>query len=267
MSLPVVRVLDCPVTALPLSTQIAIISSWSEERLSRIICVANVHMLMEAHWHLEMSAVLQNADVVVPDGMPLVWMMRLMGIRDQDRAAGLDILLGICQSSMEKGVSVYFLGCRADVLDRIKTKLDEDFPNLKIAGMEPLPFRPLTSTEDEAVVQRINNSGAGIVLVALGCPKQEYWMAEHRHRIRAVLIGVGGAFPVYAGIHRRAPKWIREMGLEWFYRLMQEPHRLWKRYAATIPPFMYLALRQLLTQWFQATRKQPTSVGVTDDVH
>ncbi|MBF2048601.1 MAG: WecB/TagA/CpsF family glycosyltransferase [Elainella sp. C42_A2020_010] len=266
MSLPIVRVIGCPVTALPLSAQLEVISSWAEERLSKIICVANVHMLMEAHWHLEMNSVLQNADIVVPDGMPLVWMMRFMGFKKQDRAAGLDILLGLCQTSTRNGTSVYFLGSHADVLSRIEAKLEHDFPSLKIAGIEPLPFRPLTSLEDEAVVQRINTSGAGIVFVALGCPKQEYWMAEHRHRIQAVLIGVGGAFPVYAGIHRRAPRWMREMGLEWFYRLIQEPQRLWKRYAATIPPFIYLALKQLLIeQWLHLTPHGQPQVEAVDD--
>jgi N-acetylglucosaminyldiphosphoundecaprenol N-acetyl-beta-D-mannosaminyltransferase len=113
--------------------------------------------------------------------------------------------------------------------------------------MEPLPFRPLTQAEDNAIIQKIHDSGAGIVLVSLGCPKQEYWMNQHKDKIQAVMVGLGGVFPVYAGIHKRAPLWIRNLGLEWFYRLIQEPRRLWKRYRTTIPPFIWLAFRQLLS--------------------
>jgi len=111
--------------------------------------------------------------------------------------------------------------------------------------MEPLPFRPLTDEEDEHIVRTVNESGAGIVMVCLGCPKQEFWMTQHKHRISAVMIGLGGAFPVYAGIHKRAPRLIRSVGLEWFYRLVQEPNRLWKRYSTTIPPFIWLSVKQL----------------------
>jgi N-acetylglucosaminyldiphosphoundecaprenol N-acetyl-beta-D-mannosaminyltransferase len=114
--------------------------------------------------------------------------------------------------------------------------------------MEPLPFRPLTQAEDEALIQKIHESGAGLVFVSLGCPKQEYWMAQHKNKIQAVMLGVGGVFPVYAGLHKRAPRRVREWGLEWLYRLIQEPRRLWKRYFETIPPFMWLAIKQLLTK-------------------
>lgn len=251
MTLPITQVIGHPVTALSFNAQIETILGWAKARLSKVVCVANVHMLVEACQHLEFESVLQNADIVTPDGMPLVWMMRLLGISQQDRVAGLDILVKTCQMAESAGVSVYFLGSEASVLERIRTKLKLEFPNLQIAGMEPLPFRPLTSAEDEALIEQVNESGAGVVLIALGCPKQEYWMAAHKHKIQAVMIGLGGAFPVYAGMHHRAPRWVRQVGLEWLYRLIQEPQRLWRRYATTIPPFIYLALRQLLTeQWF-----------------
>jgi N-acetylglucosaminyldiphosphoundecaprenol N-acetyl-beta-D-mannosaminyltransferase len=130
----------------------------------------------------------------------------------------------------------------------MRQRLEREFPNLKIAGMEPLPFSPLSLTEDAALIQKINQSGAGLVLVCLGCPKQEYWMLEHRNKIQAVMLGLGAVFPLYAGLHKRAPQYIRESGLEWLYRLIQEPRRLWHRYGKTIPPFMWLSLQQLLTQ-------------------
>jgi len=175
-------------------------------------------------------------------------MMKLMGERAQDRVPGLDILLTLCQASPDQGISVFFLGSDPETLGLIKDRLEQEFPDLKIAGMEPLPFRALTPTEDEALIKTVNESGAGIVFVALGCPKQEYWMSHHHDKIQAVMIGLGGAFPVYAGIHKRAPLWIRACGLEWLYRLVQEPRRLWGRYIKTIPPFIYLAIKQLLTE-------------------
>lgn len=262
MSLPVLRVIGYPVTALPCKAQIETIANWAKNRLSKVVCVANVHMLMEAHWHLDLDFVLQNADIVTPDGMPLVWMLRLMGVRKQDRVAGLDILTGVCELAQLQGIGIYFVGSEDKVLDRIKNRLNRDFPLLTIAGMEPLPFSPLTSIkdtsfEDKSLIDRINTSGAGIVLIALGCPKQEYWMAKHHNKIQAVMIGLGAAFSVYAGVYKRAPHWVRESGLEWLYRLMQEPHRLWKRYIMTIPPFIYLALRQVIRdQWLRSVRRQ-----------
>jgi N-acetylglucosaminyldiphosphoundecaprenol N-acetyl-beta-D-mannosaminyltransferase len=244
VSLPTVSIIGSPVTALPFEAQIGTIANWAKARLSKVVCVANVHMLVEAYWHGDFGSVLRKADIVTPDGMPLVWMIRLFGFKNQDRVAGLDILTGVCNLAQSAGVSVYFLGPQPDVLARMQAKLRKDFPMLSIAGMESLPFRQSIEV-DQALIDRVNASGAGIVLIALGCPKQEHWMAMHQNKINAVMIGLGGAFLVYAGIHKRAPRWARENGLEWLYRLIQEPRRLWRRYALTIPPFLYLALKQI----------------------
>ncbi|MCA1994329.1 MAG: WecB/TagA/CpsF family glycosyltransferase, partial [Coleofasciculus sp. S288] len=126
-----------------------------------------------------------------------------------------------------------------------------------------LPFRPLTQEEDEALIQKINESGAGLVFVSLGCPKQEYWMAQHKDKIQAVMLGVGGVFPVYAGIHKNAPRRVKEFGLEWLYRLVQEPRRLWGRYSKTIPPFIWLALKQLLATKFEIFLPKHQPSGLT----
>ncbi|MDV2996190.1 MAG: N-acetylglucosaminyldiphosphoundecaprenol N-acetyl-beta-D-mannosaminyltransferase [Chroococcidiopsis sp. SAG 2025] len=241
-------VIGSPVTVAPFDRQIEMMLEWASSRASRFVCVANVHMLIEAYWHPEFHAVLARADLVTPDGMPLVWMMKLMGAQHQNRIAGLDIMLSICQQAPQRQIKVFFLGSEASILEQMRKRLECEFPTLEIAGMEPLPFRPLTKAEDAAVIQKIHDSGAGIVLLALGCPKQEYWMDRHKDKIHAVTIGVGGVFPVYAGIHKRAPLWMRNFGLEWFYRLVQEPRRLWKRYTTTMPLFIWLALKQLLTQ-------------------
>lgn len=240
-----IDVIGTPVTAAPFDTQIQSIMVWARKRLSKFVCVANTHMLVEAYRHRSFWQVLDNADMVTPDGMPLVWMLKLLGIRSQERVAGIDLMLDLCEKASEQNVSVYFLGSTAAILHRMRLKLLKDYPNLRIAAMEALPFRPLNQAEDQHLIQEINHSGAGLVLIALGCPKQEQWMAAHKHQINAVMIGLGGAFPVYAGIHKRAPLWIRKLGLEWLFRLAQEPQRLWKRYFTTIPVFILLACKQL----------------------
>lgn len=246
-TLPVKKLIKSPVTALPFNDQIAIMLNWASLRQSKVVCAANVHMLVEAYEHQEFASVLENADLVTPDGMPLVWMMRWMGVRDQGRITGIDIFLALSQLAPQKNISIFFLGCEPEVLDSMRKRLESEFPYLQIAGMEPLPFRPLTQAEDEAIIQKINRSGAGFVFVALGCPKQEYWMAQHQGKIQAVMIGLGGAFPMYAGIKKRAPGWMQKLGLEWFYRLIQEPRRLWHRYWHSNRIFIGLALKQLLT--------------------
>lgn len=251
---PTQSVIGFPVTALPFDAQIATMINWAKSRLSKVVCVANVHMLIEAHQNSSFASVLTNADLVTPDGMPLVWMLRLMGATQQNRVAGLDVLAALCQRSEVEQVSIFFLGSQVAILERIKARLKQDYADLKIAGMESLPFRSLTQAEDEAVVQMLNDSGAGLVFVSLGCPKQEAWMAAHKNKVRAVMVGLGGAFPVYAGIHKRAPQIVRSLGFEWLYRLLQEPQRLWSRYSSTIPVFIWLAFKQL----FMSDRQNPT---------
>lgn len=244
--LPTQRVLDFPITALRFEEQIQTILKWAIARKSKTVCVANVHMLMEAHWNPNFANIVQNSDLVTPDGMPLVWMMRQMGARYQDRVAGMDIFLEICKRAQTHNVSVFFVGSQTEILTKMLTRLEQEFPQLKIAGMEPLPFCPVRETEDKALINKINSSGAGVVWVSLGCPKQEKWMIQHKDKIQSVMVGVGGVFPVYAGIQKRAPRIVRDLGLEWLYRCIQEPRRLWRRYATTIPAFIWLVIRQLL---------------------
>jgi N-acetylglucosaminyldiphosphoundecaprenol N-acetyl-beta-D-mannosaminyltransferase len=246
--IPTKYILNAPITALRFEEQMFLMLKWARSRESRMVCLANVHMLMEAHQHQEFASLLREADLVTPDGMPLVWMLRKLGVRGQDRVAGMDVFLRLCQLSSLSGVSIYFVGSHAEILERMRVRLEREFPNLKIAGMAPLPFKPLTPSEDNDLIQKINASGAGIVWVCLGCPKQEQWMLKHLGKINAVMLGVGAVFSLYAGVYTRAPRFIRESGFEWLYRLTQEPTRLWNRYSQTIPPFLWLASKQLLTQ-------------------
>jgi N-acetylglucosaminyldiphosphoundecaprenol N-acetyl-beta-D-mannosaminyltransferase len=245
-SLPSQNVIGFPVTVLPFDAQVAQVIKWAKGGLSKVVCVANVHMLVEACNDRSLASILNRADMVTPDGMPLVWMVQQLRQIEQDRVAGMDLMMSVCQSASDQGLSVYFLGSEQSVLNHMRVRLEHDFPRLKIAGMEPLPMLSVPIVVDQAVVEQVNCSGASIVFVALGCPKQEKWMAAYHNRINAVMLGVGGVFPVYAGLQQRAPEFIRSAGLEWLYRLVQEPRRLWKRYSKTIPPFVWLACKQLM---------------------
>lgn len=252
--LPHTDVIGIKVTSAPFMVLSMVILRWAKKHESRYICVANTHMLIEAHRNDDFRKVLKNADMITPDGMPLVWMLKVFRKGKQDRVAGLDLLQYLCQQASEHNVSIFFLGSISCILQKMRNRLKKEFPHLSIAGMEPLPFRPLTTEENQALIKRVNESGAGIVMVALGCPKQEYWMASHKNQIRAAMIGLGGAFPVYAGLRCRAPFFIRKMGLEWFFRLIQEPRRLWKRYVTTIPTFIYLSMKQILHWYFKCNK-------------
>jgi N-acetylglucosaminyldiphosphoundecaprenol N-acetyl-beta-D-mannosaminyltransferase len=256
-------ILGAPVTALPFETQVSEITTWAKKRENRYVCVANVHMLVEAHWHADFAKVLEQADLVTPDGMPLVWVLRLMGIKRQNRVAGIDLFLALCAKAEQNGIPIYFVGSQATILERIRVRLMQEFPKLQIAGLAPLPFRSLAMQEREKLLDDIEDSRAGLVFVSLGCPKQEKWMHQNRDRVSAVMLGLGGVFPIYAGLQRRAPRLVREWGLEWLYRLVQEPGRLWKRYLVTNLVFLGLILRQLL---FLGLKQCSLVLGKQDDV-
>ncbi len=252
-------VIGFPITALPLKGYIDYITYWASLNLSKIVCVANVHMLVEATKSSSLASVLGNADLVTPDGMPLVWMIRFLHRSQQERATGMDLLEGTCKVASERAIAVFFIGSEPRVLTRMRVRLEREFPQLIIGGMESLPFGelPLPQVAESPVLEKIKASRAGVVFVSLGCPKQEKWMAQHQGEIQAVMVGIGGVFPIYAGLHKHAPKFIRESGFEWLYRLFQEPQRLWKRYAETIPPFLLMAASQV---WHDRNRRVSKSV-------
>lgn len=244
--LPTQTVAGFPISALSFNAQVETIMRWARSRASRMVCVSNVHMLMEGRWDPTFASVLRRSDLLTPDGMPLVWMTALMKGESQDRVAGMELMLALCQQAEEKKVSVFFLGSTEETLAEIRRRLANDFPALRVAGTLSPPFRDLSPDENKAITDTIESSGAGLVFVSLGCPKQEKWMGEHHRQVKSVMVGIGGVFSVYAGEINWAPAWVRRYGMEWCYRLMQEPKRLWKRYALTIPPFVLLAIRQIV---------------------
>lgn len=210
------------------------------------VCFANVHMTIESKFNSNIAQAVNGADWVLCDGVPLLWSLRwLYGVK-QNRATGLDMLPDLLQNAAETGVSVFFYGSTPEILQQTVDVCARKYPKLTIAGTLSPPFRPLTAEEDDQVVKQINQSGAGLVFVSLGCPKQELWMGKMRGRIPAVLLGIGGALPVLAGDVKRSPEWMQRAGLEWLFRFAQEPKRLFKRYAVTNSLYTWYLMKQLV---------------------
>jgi N-acetylglucosaminyldiphosphoundecaprenol N-acetyl-beta-D-mannosaminyltransferase len=210
----------------------------AKRRVGAYVCICNVHSIVTAWRTPDFRAVVNDADMVTPDGAPIAWALRAMGHASQERINGPDLMWNLCGRASGEGVSVFLYGSTCETVQALIGRLVAVFPDLVIAGYHCPPFRPLTETENEAVVREINESGAGIVFVSLGCPKQERWIADHRKSVSAVALGVGAAFDYHAGTVRRAPGWMQRCGLEWLYRLYQEPTRLWKRYLVTNSLFL-----------------------------
>lgn len=217
----------------PLSWEQALttIKGWIERRERQYVCVCTVHTVMEAHDDPSYRAIINSAGLRTTDGMPLLWLSRRAGIRHAERIYGPDLMLKLCERSVRKGYRHYFYGGAPGVARELARRMQERFPGLQVAGWFEPPFRPLTSDEDRQVVAEINTAAPDVVWVGLGTPKQDQWMAEHRPLLTApALIGVGAAFDFHTGRVAQAPVWMRNLGLEWFYRLCREPRRLWRRY-------------------------------------
>lgn len=232
----------CPVSR---AGALARIERWIATADRQYVCVSGIHGVMECQRDERLRAVHNDAGMVVPDGMPLVWLSRVWGAQEVERVYGPDLLLACCSRSMTAGYRHYFYGGAPGVPDLLIARLQARFPGLVVVGGYSPPFRPLTPDEDTEVIGRINAAGPDIVWVGLSTPKQERWMAEHRDRIRApVLIGVGAAFDFHAGLKRQAPRWMQRSGLEWLFRLLAEPRRLWRRYLRNNPLFVWNVLLQ-----------------------
>lgn len=242
---PIDFVLGVQIDAISWDGALSQLNTWAADHESRYVCICNVHSVVTASQDAEFGRAVREADMATPDGAPVAWMMRKLGHAGQQRINGPDLMWRYCEQAQLRDESVFFYGSTEETLTVLKSRLLTSFPGLKIAGTISPPFRKLTAEEDEAIVAQINASGAGVVWVSLGCPKQELWMAAHRGRINAVMVGVGAAFDYHAGTLKRAPKWMQDNGLEWFYRLVSEPRRLWRRYLVTNTLFVRGAIKQL----------------------
>lgn len=243
-------VLSVYIDVLSWEAAIGCVLRWAGRSESRYVCICNVHSVVTAGQNAEFERVLREADLATPDGAPVAWLMRRMGVAGQQRINGPDLMWRYCELSEMLGEqlpSIYLYGGSQTVLTSLQQRLSVRFPKMRIAGAYSPPFRPLSAEEDAEVVNRINGSGAGVVWVSLGCPKQEFWMSEHRGRIKAVMVGVGAAFDYHAGTIKRAPAWMQNSGLEWFHRLLSEPQRLWKRYLITNTLFIFGAAKQIIS--------------------
>lgn len=241
-----IRVIGAPIDAMDWDTTLARLATWAQACESRYVCVCNAHSVVTAARQYDFAQVLAEADMATADGAPVAWMLRRLGVPEQERINGPDLMLRLCAVAANTGTPIFLFGTTAQTLALLQARLSELMPSLRIAGTCSPPYRAPTPEESLAHAQAINASGAGIVFVSLGCPKQELWMAANRGKVRAVMIGVGAAFAFHAGSFKRAPSWMRRSGLEWLHRLVTEPRRLWRRYLVTNSIFVVLACLQLL---------------------
>jgi N-acetylglucosaminyldiphosphoundecaprenol N-acetyl-beta-D-mannosaminyltransferase len=240
--------LGAKIDALSWDRTVMQIASWARRRESRYVCLCNVHSVVTANVDAEFRHVINTADMATPDGMPVAWSLSRMGFPKQPRINGPDLMWRMCDHAARSGTRLFFFGSSEQTLALLENKIRAAFPTVQIAGMVSPPYRKLRAEEEEEIVEQINQSKAELVFVGLGCPKQEKWMAAQRGKIHAVMLGVGAAFDYHAGTLRRAPHWMQRSGLEWLYRLGQEPRRLSRRYLVTNTRFVVGISRQLLRQ-------------------
>jgi N-acetylglucosaminyldiphosphoundecaprenol N-acetyl-beta-D-mannosaminyltransferase len=221
------------------------IIAWAQQHQSRSVFASNVHMTMETYDDPKFAQVVNSADLVTPDGMPLVWALQALGSKNASRVYGPTLTLEVCQAAAAAGIKIALYGGTNESLVAFTNFLQERFPSIDIVCKISPPFRSLTSEEDDNYTKKIIDSEAQILLVGIGCPRQENWIAEHQGRIPAVMLGVGAAFDFHSGRVKQAPQWMQGIGLEWLFRLIMEPKRLWKRYFKHNPRFLLFFFIQL----------------------
>lgn len=243
---PRANVLGVGISAINLRQAIAEIESWIRRGEKRYVNVCTVHTVMECQNDRELRAIANASGLSTPDGMPLVWLARLHGYPHAGRVYGPDLMLALCERSQITGHRHFFYGGAHGVTDLLVEKLERRYPGLIVAGRYSPPFRPAGAVEEPQILDQINASRPDIIWVGLGTPKQDYWVARHRPALTApVLIAVGAAFDFHAGTLRQAPQWMQRSGLEWVFRLMQEPRRLAFRYLVYNPLFLARVALQL----------------------
>jgi N-acetylglucosaminyldiphosphoundecaprenol N-acetyl-beta-D-mannosaminyltransferase len=222
------------------------ISEWIAQRESHYVCVTPAHVVMDGRRDPKLRSALNASGLTTPDGMGIVWLLKLRGYRNVSRVYGADLMLAICRLSETNGWRHFFYGGEPGVAEELAGRLAARFPKLQVAGTFSPPFRAPTPAECEADILRINAAHPDVLWVGIGSPRQELWMAEHTGRIGApAMIGVGAAFDFLSGRKRQAPGWIQRAGLEWLFRLASEPRRLWRRYSE-YPLFVVLVVLQTL---------------------
>ena len=235
-------VLGIPVDVLGGTDALDRIFHWASRNDSRIVCACDAHSIAHALRNPGHAETIAFADMVVPDGAPVAWVLRRKGHRDQGRISGPDLMWECCRRASQDATPLLLYGSTPSTLLRLEQRLRAAFPAINVVESISPPFSELSAEEDAAMVDRINSSGARIVWVGLGCPRQEAWLRSHKNRICAVMIGVGAALDFHAGVVKRAPSWMQRHGLEWFHRILQDPRRLTKRYLVSNTMFIMACL-------------------------
>jgi N-acetylglucosaminyldiphosphoundecaprenol N-acetyl-beta-D-mannosaminyltransferase len=262
--LPRVNILGVGINAINPEQAIAEIEGWIRRRERHYVNVCNVHTIMECQKNDRLRRVVNNSGLSTPDGMPLVWLGRLHGHRTAERVYGPDLMLALCERSQTTGHRHFFYGGVPGIAERLAEQLQRRYPRLVVAGIHSPPFRPVGTVEDAPVVEAIDAARPDIVWVGLGTPKQDHWVSDHRPLLEApVLIAIGAAFDFHAGVLRQAPRWMQRSGLEWCFRLAQEPRRLAYRYLVLNPLFVLnvvlqaTRLRRFETETSQSSLSDP----------
>jgi len=247
-----VNICDVPVSSVNINQACDIIDDWIRTRKKVYICVAPVLTIVDCQSDHEYKNVLNGADMITPDGMPLVWTAKLMGDKNIERTYGPDLMLALCKKGQTEGYAHHLYGGTENTCRLLQNVLKKRFSNINIRGCYTPPFRPLHAQEDNRIIDEINRLNPDILWVGLGSPKQDYWMYEHRRKLNVpVIIGVGAAFDFIAGVKKQAPRWMQTCGLEWFFRFCSEPRRLWKRYLLGNVKFIYLLSKHAVKATFR----------------
>ena len=234
------EILKTNINVTNMSDTIKYIGGHLDDLRGKYICVSNVHTTVMSYENEEYRKIQNGAAMALPDGAPLPSYSRRKGYKQAQRVTGPDLMLELFAISKEKGYRHYFYGATEETLQSMKEVLERDYPGIQIAGMYAPPFRALTPQEDAQIVAKINESRPDFIWIGLGAPKQEEWMYQHMGQLQGVLIGVGAGFDYLAGYIKRAPRWMQRMSLEWLYRLLQDPKRLWRRYFTSNVKFICL---------------------------
>jgi N-acetylglucosaminyldiphosphoundecaprenol N-acetyl-beta-D-mannosaminyltransferase len=222
---------------------------WSQQEQSRYLSVATIHLTMEAHDDPSFREIINNADMVIPDGMPMVWALRWFGVRGQQRVGGPDLTPALCERAEAHGIPVGFYGVTDETMAQLLDVCRRRWPRLKVAYAYSPPFHELSEEDERSIAADIARSGTRLLFVGLGCPKQDRWTARQLGRFPGVLLPVGAAFDFLAGAKSRPPLWAQRSGLEWIHRLVTEPRRLWYRYLYHNPRWVALFVRQVVREW------------------
>ncbi len=241
-----VNVLGVWVCAINMHQTLATFEKWIRKRSQQYVCVTPAHSIMDCYYDQSLQAIFNTSGLTIPDGMSIVWILKLHGQRNVSRVYGPDLMWEVCGKSVSEGWRHFLYGGESNVSEQLKSRLETEWPGIQIVGTYSPPFRPSTEQEDKEIVDKINSTHPDIIWVGLGSPKQENWMHDHLGRVNAsILVGVGAAFDFLSGRKPQAPRWIQHSGLEWLFRLLNEPKRLWRRYMQ-YPFFAILVLGQLL---------------------